>query len=299
MRTRYIWDLGRRKLALGERTLVMGVVNITPDSFSDGGRFYSSDKAIAHALRLLDEGADLLDLGGESTRPGAHAGTAEAAVNAEEELARVIPVIEAVRRERPSAVLSVDTYKSEVARAAVAAGADIVNDVSGLAWDANMATTLAALKCGALLMHARGRPDEWKSLPALADPFGEVARGLDQIALNATRAGVARERIVLDPGFGFGKRYEENYPLLARFDELHALGYPLAAGTSRKSFLGRMIAGESSMHVKEDAPPGERLYASVAAAVVTILKGAHIVRVHDVKETVEAARVTDAALRGS
>ncbi|MDP9268669.1 MAG: dihydropteroate synthase, partial [Acidobacteriota bacterium] len=229
--------------------------------------------------------------------PGAHAGTAAAAVSAEEELARIIPVIEGVKRERPSALLSVDTYKSEVARVAVGAGAAIVNDVSGLTWDATMAATLAGLDCGALLMHARGRPDEWKSLPALADPFGEVQRGLEQITLQAARAGIAKERIVLDPGFGFGKRYEENYPLLARFDELHALGYPLAAGTSRKSFLGRLIAGATTgMDVKEDAPPGERLHASVAAAVVTILKGAHIVRVHDVKETVEAVRVADAVL---
>jgi len=293
-RQRYIWDLGSRKLTLGERTLIMGVVNVTPDSFSDGGKFYSPDKAIAHALCLLDEGADLLDLGGESTRPGAHAGTAEAAVSAEEELARILPVLAAVRHERPSAILSVDTYKSAVARAAVAAGAHIVNDVSGLTWDKQMAETLAGLKCGVLLMHTRGRPDEWKSLPALPDPFTEVERGLDQVALNATRAGIARQRIVLDPGFGFGKRLEENYPLLARFHELSALGYPLAAGTSRKSFLGRMVAGEG-IGAREDAPPSERLQASVAAAVATILKGAHIVRVHDVKETVAAAKVADSA----
>jgi dihydropteroate synthase len=294
-RPRYVWDLGSRQLTLGERTLVMGVVNVTPDSFSDGGRFFSGDKALAHALRLLDEGADILDIGGESTRPGAHAGTPAAAVGPEEELARIVPVIEGVKRERPAALLSVDTYKSEVARAALTAGADIVNDVSGLTWDAKMAETLAALKCGVLLMHTRGRPDEWKSLPKLADPFGEVERGLDHIALTATRAGIARGRIVLDPGFGFGKRFEENYPLLARFDELHALGFPLAAGSSRKSFLARIIAGEGK-DAKEDAPPGERLHASVAAAVITILKGAHIVRVHDVKETVEAARVADAVL---
>ncbi len=297
-RPRFTWDLASQKLTLGDRTLVMGVVNVTPDSFSDGGRFFSFDKAVAHAIRLLDEGADILDIGGESTRPGAHAGTSDAAVNAEEELARIIPVLEAVKRERPAAILSVDTYKSAVARAAVAGGADIVNDVSGLTWDTNMATTLAGMKCGALLMHTRGRPDEWKSLPRLADPFGEVERGLDQLALNATRAGIARDRVVLDPGFGFGKRYEENHPLLARFDELHALGYPLAAGTSRKSFLARLVAGEG-MHAKEDALPTERLHASVAAAVITILKGAHIVRVHDVKETVEAARVADMLLARS
>lgn len=290
-RPRFTWDLGRRKLALGERTLVMGVVNVTPDSFSDGGKFFCADKATAHALRLLDEGADLLDLGGESTRPGAHTGTSEAAVSTEEELARVLPVLERVKRERPAAVPSVDTYKAEVARAAVAAGADIVNDVSGLTWDAKMAEALAGLLCGVLLMHTRGRPDEWKSLPPLDDPFGEVKGGLEQIVAQATRAGVAKERIVLDPGFGFGKRFDENLPLLARFDEFHALGFPLASGTSRKSFLGRLIARD-----KEDAPPAERLHASVAAAVLSIMKGAHIVRVHDVKETVEAARVADALL---
>ncbi|MBI2678320.1 MAG: dihydropteroate synthase [Candidatus Koribacter versatilis] len=273
----------------------MGVVNVTPDSFSDGGKFYSCDKAVAHAIRLLDEGADILDIGGESTRPGAHAGAANAAVDAAEELARILPVFEAVKRERPTAVLSVDTYKSAVARAAISAGADIVNDVSGMTWDPAMSEILAGLQCGALLMHTRGRPDEWKALPEFADPFGEVHRGLDQLARDAARAGIARNCIVLDPGFGFGKRYEENYPLLARFGELHALGFPLAAGTSRKSFLGRIIAGEG-MHAKEDAPPGERLHASVAAAVITILAGAHIVRVHDVKETVEAARVADAVL---
>ena len=290
-RPRFTWELGRRKLALGERTLVMGVVNVTPDSFSDGGKFFCAEKATAHALRLLDEGADLLDLGGESTRPGAHTGTSDAAVSAEEELARVLPVLERVKRERPAAALSVDTYKAEVARAAVAAGADIVNDVSGLTWDTKMAETLAGLRCGVLLMHTRGRPDEWKSLPPLADPFAEVQRGLQQIAATAIAAGIARERLVLDPGFGFGKRYDENFPLLARFDELHALGFPLASGTSRKSFLGRIIAG-----AKEDAPPTERRDASVAAAVISIFKGAHLVRVHDVKETVEAAKVADAVL---
>ena len=291
IRPKYLWKLKSRTLALGERTLVMGVVNVTPDSFSDGGRFFCAEKAAAHALRLLDEGADLLDLGGESTRPGAHAGTSAAAVSAEEELARVLPVLERVKRERPSVVLSVDTYKAEVARAAVSAGADIVNDVSGLTWDKKMAETLAGLKCGVLLMHTRGRPDEWKSLPPLSDPFAEVRCGLEQIVAHATRAGIAKERIVLDPGFGFGKRFDENLPLLARFEEFGALGFPLASGTSRKSFLGRLLAREGA-----DAPPDQRLHASLAAAVLSIMKGAHIVRVHDVKETVEAARVADAAL---
>ncbi len=290
-RPHFTWDLGRRKLQLGGRTLVMGVVNVTPDSFSDGGEFFSTDKAVEHALRLLDEGADLLDLGGESTRPGAHAGTSEAAVSAEEELARILPVLEGVRKERPSALLSVDTYKAEVARAAVATGADIVNDVSGLEWDPAMARMLAGLSCGVILMHTRGRPDEWKSLPKLADPFGEVQRGLEKIIERAKGAGIARARIMLDPGFGFGKRYDENFPLLARFDELHELGFPLASGTSRKSFLGRALAKDGV-----DAPPDQRVQASVAAAVISILKGAHLVRVHDVKETVAAARLADAAM---
>jgi dihydropteroate synthase len=290
-RPHFTWELGRRKLDLGERTLVMGVVNVTPDSFSDGDKFFCQDKAVAHALRLLDDGADLLDVGGESTRPGAHAGTSEAAVTAEEELARILPVLEGVHKERPSALLSVDTYKNEVARAAVAAGADIVNDVSGLQWDPAMAKTLAGLSCGVILMHTRGRPDEWKSLPKLADPFTEVRRGLEQIVERAKGAGIARGRIMLDPGFGFGKRYDENFPLLARFDEFHALGFPLASGTSRKSFLGRAIAKDGV-----DAPPDERVQASVVAAVISILKGAHLVRVHDVRETVEAARVADVAI---
>ena len=290
-RARFTWELGRRKVQLGERTVIMGVVNVTPDSFSDGGKFFCQDKAVAHALRLLDEGADLLDVGGESTRPGAHTGTSEAAVTAEEELARILPVLAGVRKERPSALLSVDTYKSEVARAAVAAGADIINDVSGLEWDPGMAKTLASLACGVILMHTRGRPDEWKSLPKLADPLKEVHRGLEQIVERAKGAGIARGRIVLDPGFGFGKRYDENFPLLAHFDEFGELGFPLASGTSRKSFLGRVLAKDGV-----DAPPEQRVQASVAAAVISILKGAHLVRVHDVKETVAAVRVADAAL---
>lgn len=291
MRPRLAWRIGGRSLALGERTLVMGVVNVTPDSFSDGGKFFSRDRAVAHALRLLEEGADILDIGGESTRPGARTG--EAAVSAEEEMARVLPVIERVRRERPAAVLSVDTYKAQVARAAVAAGADIVNDVSGLRWDAQMAAALAGLGCGVVLMHMRGRPGEWRSLPPLADPAALVARELRDFARAAGEAGIARERIVLDPGFGFGKSFAENYPLLARFDAFVQLGFPLLAGTSRKSFLGRTLATD-----KEDAPPGERLHASLAAAAISILKGAHIVRVHDVKETVAAARIADAVLAG-
>ena len=290
MRPVFQWRLRTRELPLGKRTLVMGVLNVTPDSFSDGGRFLARDHAVAHGLRLLDDGADILDIGGESTRPGAHAGE-QAAVDAKEELRRILPVIEDLRRERPSAVLSVDTYKAEVAAAALAAGCEIVNDVSALRWDPEMPAVCAKNPCGVVLMHMRGKPDEWRTLPPLPNPLPLVKAELASWASAATEAGIAHERIVLDPGFGFGKSFEENYPLLARFEELHTLGFPLLAGTSRKSFVGRLLARDG-----KDAPPDERLAGSVATAVIAAMKGAHIVRVHDVKETTEAMRAVDAAV---
>jgi dihydropteroate synthase len=290
------WRVRGRGVRLGERTLVMGVVNVTPDSFSDGGAFLEPAAAVEHALRLLEEGADILDLGGESTRPGASValeerGRGRSGVSAEEELRRVMPVLEGVRRARADALLSVDTYKSAVARAALEAGADIINDVSGLRWDEEMAHTLAGADCGVVLMHMRGRPEEWRRLPPLEDPVGLVTRELREWSTGAVQAGIARERMVLDPGFGFGKSFAENYPLIARFREWHALGYPLLAGTSRKSFLGRTLARGGT-----DAPPAERLHATVAATTACILEGAHIVRVHDVRPAVEAAKIADAIL---
>ncbi len=286
MRPHFTWRLKTRSLQLGTRTLVMGVVNVTPDSFSDGGLYLDRDRAVAHALRLLDEGADVLDIGGESTRPGSAERVPE-----EEELRRVLPVIEGVRLARPQAVVSVDTYKSGVARRAVGAGAEIVNDISAFRWDASMAKTVAELACGCVLMHMRGRPEEWRTLAPIENLPGRVLRDLAHWAQEALDAGVARERILLDPGFGFGKNFEENYPLLARFSELHRLGFPLLAGTSRKSFLGRTLA-----HDGKDAPPAERLSASLASMTAAILQGAHLVRVHDVRQSVEAARVADAIL---
>jgi dihydropteroate synthase len=290
LRPTFAWNLGRRTLALGERTLVMGVVNVTPDSFSDGGEFLESQKAIAHGLRLLDEGADILDVGGESTRPGA------TPLSAEEELGRVLPVLAGLRRERPGSVLSVDTYKAEVAHRAVEAGADIVNDVSGLRWDPAMAGTLGSLRCGAILMHTRGRPDEWRSLPKLDDPLAFVLTELRQIADTAIAAGIAHDRLVLDPGFGFGKRYDENYPLLAHFDRLHSLGFPLLSGPSRKSFLGRTAGSRFGVG---DLPADQRLAATLAAVTASVLKGAHVVRVHDVRPAVEAVAIADAILHSS
>ena len=291
MRPRFTWQLRSRTLELGRRTLIMGVLNVTPDSFSDGGSFFEPQAAIEHGLRLLEEGADIFDIGGESTRPGSAAGSSQPRVSAEEEIRRVRPVIEELMRRRPEATVSVDTYKAQVARAAVEAGAEIVNDVSGLQWDSQMAASIAELKCGLVLMHMRGRPADWRSLPRLEDPVGLVSRELQQCAEAAISAGISRESIVLDPGFGFGKSFDENYPLLAHFDELHKLGFPLLAGVSRKSFIGRTLARNGS-----DAPPQERLYGSLAAVTAAILKGAHIVRVHDVKAAVEAARIADAVV---
>ena len=312
MRPVFQWSLGVRSLELGKRTLIMAVVNVTPDSFSDGGQFLDLAKALEHAERLLAEGADILDIGGESTRPGARvnagaprspetkpteakkvsAANLKAAVSAEEELKRVLPVIAAVKKKYPGAVLSVDTYKADIARAAVDSGAEIVNDVSGFRWDPRMAKTIAELKCGAVLMHMRGRPEEWRALPPPGDVVLLVKRELKEWAEAAVLAGVRRERIVLDPGFGFGKRFEENYPLLGRFDELQALGFPLLAGTSRKSFIGRTLGRNG-----QDVPPEGRIYGTLATQTALILKGAHILRTHDVKAAVEAARVADAILQ--
>lgn len=285
MRAIFQWNIGSRILELGRRTLIMGVVNVTPDSFSDGGVYLDAEKAVVRAEQLLDEGASIVDIGGESTRPGSQP------LAEEEERRRVLPVIRDLKRRRPDAVVSVDTYKAAVARAAVDVGAEIVNDVSGFRWDAKMAKTLAELKVGAVLMHTRGRPEEWPALPPIGDPVLIVKRDLRQWAETAMLAGMKRDRLVLDPGFGFGKRYEENYPLLAHFGELQQTGFPLLAGVSRKSFIGRMLARAGK---KEDAPVEERVYGTLAAETALILKGAHIIRTHEVLFAVQAARVADA-----
>ena len=286
MRAIFQWNLGTRTLELGRRTLIMGVVNVTPDSFSDGGLYIDAEKAVARAEQLLEEGATIIDVGGESTRPGATEPVSE-----DEERRRVLPVIRDLKRRRPNAVVSVDTYKASVARAAVELGAEVVNDVSGFRWDPKMPKTLAELKVGAVLMHTRGRPEEWRSLPPIGDAVLMVKRDLRQCAEAATLAGIKRDRLILDPGFGFGKRFEENYPLLAHFGELQQMGFPLLAGVSRKSFIGRTLARDGQ---DKEAEVGERLYGTLAAEAVLILKGAHIIRTHDVRSAVEAARVTDA-----
>jgi dihydropteroate synthase len=303
MRPRYRWQLRSRSLELGERTLIMGVVNVTPDSFYDGGRFLSTEKAVEHALLLLDEGADILDVGGESTRPGAHvsgkepgSGTADTpVVSADEELRRVMPVLEGILRARPNAIVSVDTYKAAVAQAAVAAGAEIVNDVSAFQWDSQMAAVCAGLQCGVVLMHTRGTPEQWRKLPFEPNLISLVEHELANRVQIALEQEVDRSRLVLDPGFGFGKNFEQNYPMLAHLEQLQRLGFPLLAGTSRKSFVGRSVGKRTG----QDAPPSARLHGSLAAMVASILHGAHIVRVHDVRPSVEAAAIADEVLAAS
>lgn len=290
MRAIFTWNLGPRSLELGKRTLVMGIVNVTPDSFSDGGQHASAGDAVAHALKLLEQGADIVDIGGESTRPGAKVGTDKPAVSADEEMHRVLPVIVAVKEAMPNAFVSVDTYKAKVAAAAVDAGAEIVNDVSGLRWDPKMKKTLAGLSCGVVLMHARGRPDEWAKLEPVADMVVLIKRELRERADAAVTAKIKRDRIVLDPGFGFGKRFEENNPLLRRFREFHELYFPLMAGVSRKSFIGRALVEEG-----QDADVTARLYGTLGAEVAVALEGAHIVRTHDVKASVDALKLADLA----
>jgi dihydropteroate synthase len=271
----------------------MGVLNVTPDSFSDGGAFFNSETAIAHALFMLDEGADIIDIGGESTRPGAQE------ITAQQEQDRVVPILEAIFRERPTSVLSIDTYKAATAQAALAAGAEIVNDVSGFEWDPELPRFCAERRCGVILMHTRGRPSEWRAQPHLAqqEVVPLVMAGLAQSLHTAIAAGIVRGRIVLDPGYGFGKAYDNNYPLLAHLDELLALGQPLLAGVSRKSFLARTLETTLGGSDRTSEPASDqRANATLAATTAAILAGASIVRVHDVRPAREAAAIADAIL---
>lgn len=282
-RSRCTWKLRTRTLPLGRRTLVAGILNVTPDSFSDGNRFFHRTAALDHGLRMLDEGADLLDLGGESTRPNS------TPVTAEDEQRRVLPVLQSILKARPDAVISVDTYHASTARTALDAGAEIINDVSGLLWDPAMAGVLAESQPGAILMHTRGAPRMWNALPPL--PHGDIlpliVSGLSHTLSLARAAGVAREHLVLDPGFGFGKLGDENFTLLAQFGELRQFDLPLLAGISRKRFLTAHLALASD---------DDRLQATCAANVAAILAGAHLVRVHDIPAARAAASVADALL---
>ena len=271
-------------MPIGERTLIMGILNVTPDSFSDGGQFLALDTALAHAEKMIAEGADIIDVGGESTRPGGEP------VSVDEEIERVVPVIEALAS-RSNVPISVDTTKSEVARAALDAGAAIVNDISALRFDFYVADAVARAGAGLVLMHSRGTPATMHRLPPVADIMHEVTHSLRASINMAERRRVKRESIVIDPGIGFGKSQEQNLELIAKLDQLIAAfpDYPLLIGTSRKSFIGRILADVSGT----PAAPDDRLYGTLATISASILHGAHIVRVHDVKETMETVRVAE------
>jgi dihydropteroate synthase len=284
-RRSFRWRLPARTLVLGERTLVMGVLNVTPDSFSDGGSFLNADAAVARALAMESAGADIIDVGGESTRPGS------LGVSTETELGRVLPVIEKLRG-KIRIPISVDTSKSEVAEAAAAAGAEIVNDVTALGNDPRIAEVARRRKLALVLMHMRGKPRTMQKTPFARDVLRDVAAGLRHTAAVARRAGIAKSQIVLDPGIGFGKSYEQNCELLARLPELARLGYPLLVGTSRKSFIGGVLT-DSKLR---DGSEVDRIWGTAATVAASILQGAHIVRVHDVAEMVQVARVSDAVV---
>jgi dihydropteroate synthase len=295
IRPRFDWRLRTRTLALGERTLLMGILNVTPDSFSDGGQFLDTRTAVNHALQMLDDGADILDLGGESTRPSS------IAISPAEEQARVLPVLRTILAERPIAVISIDTYHAETARLAIDAGAEIVNDVSGHLWDQSMSATCAQLGCGAILMHTRGRPQDWRNLPPLAmdEVLPLVLSELKERLCAATAAGIEPNKIVLDPGLGFGKRLDESYPILAHLDQFRQLNLPILVGASRKGFLGHTLAQSPNLAyaLSQTPPPSDaRLHATNAANVAAILAGAHIVRTHDVLPAAEAAAIADRIL---
>ena len=279
--------LPSRTLVLSERTLVMGVLNVTPDSFSDGGKFLDPRLAVEHALEMERAGAGLIDVGGESTRPGS-TGTP-----AETELARILSVLESLRGVLKIPI-SVDTRKSEVAEEAIRAGAQIINDVSGLRSDAAIAKIAARRGVPLILMHMRGEPQSMQKGPFARDVMKDVMHGLRASIAKARKAGVRKSQIIIDPGIGFGKSFEQNYELLGRLPELAKLGYPLLVGTSRKGFLGATLAREGKA-----APAQDRLWATAATVTASILGGAHIVRVHDVAEMAQVARVADCLLDAS
>lgn len=266
---------------LGERTLIAGVLNVTPDSFSDGGKCASADDAIRRALEIERGGADILDVGGESTRPGA------APISEDEEAARVIPVIEALRG-RVRIPISIDTRRAEVAEKTLEAGAEIVNDISALGFDRRMADVVRESRAGVILMHTRGEPGTMQLGPFARDVLKDVAAGLRQAMARAYRAGIGKERIVLDPGIGFGKNYAQNFELIAHLKQFMKFGRPLMIGVSRKAFIGAAIGS-----AKNPALVSERAWGTAAAVTASILHGAHIVRVHDVTEMVQVARIAD------
>jgi dihydropteroate synthase len=283
-RKKFRLKLPSAMLLLGERTLVMGVLNVTPDSFSDGGKFLQPERAIEQALAMERAGAGLLDIGGESTRPGSEE------TPASEELDRILPVLEGLRG-RLKIPVSVDTRRSTVAELAIRAGAQIINDVSGLRRDLGVAQVAARHRVPLILMHMRGDPRTMQKKPFARDAMKDVMQGLRRSVATARKAGVAKSQIILDPGIGFGKSYAQNYELLQKLPQLAKFDYPLLVGTSRKGFLGATLARDG-----KPAPSEERIWGTAATVAASILNGAHIVRVHDVAEMVQVARVADCLL---
>jgi len=276
----FLLRLRSRALRLGERTLVMGVLNVTPDSFSDGGRFFSPKRAIRHALEMERAGADLVDVGGESTRPGSFG------ISAEEELRRVLPVLKGLKG-RLRIPISIDTVKAAVAEAALDAGAEMINDISGLRCDPRLAEVARRRRVPLLLMHIRGTPATMQKLPFVRNIWRELERGLGWSVKQALRAGVKRSQLLIDPGIGFGKSAEQNLEILRELERLKKFRLPIVIGTSRKTFIGKVLGG---------APPEERLWGTAATVAASVFGGAHIVRVHDVAEMAQVARVADAVL---
>jgi dihydropteroate synthase len=272
----------------GERTLIMGVLNVTPDSFSDGGRFSALEAAVEHAGRMAAEGADILDVGGESTRPATF--SSHAPLPPDEEKRRILPVVAAIARQLPSLPISVDTYKAEVASAALEAGAVMINDISALRADISMAAVAAGARVPVCLMHLPGLPTQIDRDPNYGDVVAAVKSHLRERAEAALRAGIDPDNIVLDPGFGFGKSTAQNLELMRRLGELTDLGYPLLVGMSRKSTIGKVLG---------DAPPSERLEGTAATVALAIAYGASIVRVHDVGAMTRVARMSDAIVRAA
>ncbi len=272
--------LPSRTLVLGERTLIMGVLNVTPDSFSDGGTYLDADAAVARALEIERAGADILDIGGESTRPGSEG------ISASEEMRRILPVLEKLRG-RIKIPISVDTSKADVAEAAAYQGAEILNDVTTLRADPRLAQVARKYKTPLILMHMRGEPRTMQKKPFARDVLRDVVSGLRHAVAIARRAGVAKSQIVLDPGIGFGKSAAQNFELLQKLPELARLGFPLLVGASRKGFIGKALGG---------APEDERAWGTAGAVAASIMGGAHIVRVHDVAEMSQVVRVIDAVL---
>jgi dihydropteroate synthase len=272
-----------KRLVFGPRALVMGVLNLTPDSFSDGGQFFGRTAAVRRAIQMADEGADIIDIGGESTRPGAEE------IGADEEIRRTIPVIEALSK-KISIPISIDTRKAGVARLAIDSGASVINDVSGLSHDKAMASLAAESGAGLILMHMRGLPDNMQKAPCYKNLIKDIITSLKESVGRARRAGVTRNNIIIDPGIGFGKTVEHNLEIINNLDRFKVLGYPICVGVSRKAFIGRILG-------KND--PADRLVGTVSACSAAIVKGANMIRVHDVKECREAAMVASSILKES